>query len=116
MLASMSSIEEIEHLLPALARGLSRRCQPSGNKVNVQDDHVEAPLDRVGNAIIHVKSGLARLRHDRAIEATDVGAGIFRNRNRSASATDICWSFTQDLGGPRCFSSFRGVVEPYRPR
>ena len=42
----------------------------------VEKDQVETPLRRVGDAVIGVEGGFARLRHDHAIEALDgIGAG-----------------------------------------
>jgi hypothetical protein len=82
----------------------------------MQDDHVEASLDRVRYAVIRIEFGNARLRHDRAIEATDVAVGIFpesKPLKHGARQMILAALLAQDIAAPHCFSSFRGVVEPY---
>src|SRR3984893_4980723 len=63
--------EQVENPLPQGPNRCRFRPQAANEENEVEQDHVESALRCVGDPIIGVEGGPARLRHDRAIEGAD---------------------------------------------
>ena len=56
--------------------GLAARLQAVEHENRVQHDHLEAPVDRIGDAEVGVEDRIARLRHDRAVKGRCYGVRL----------------------------------------
>src|SRR5271169_619708 len=67
--------EFVEQLLSDHARGAVVLPEPGKDQHEMKHDQVKAALDGVGYTVTAIERGRARLRHDHAIEVTDVAVG-----------------------------------------
>ena len=65
----------------------------------MEDDHLEAPVDGVGDAKVGVEDGIARLRHDRAVKGRCYAVGF---SIAAKQAAEHGRGLPGWLGGKRC--------------
>jgi len=74
--------EQVENVLAKRADGYGLGGDPVEEERQVQNDHIETSIDRVRDAVNGIKRRMACLRHDRAIEGSDVPFAPFAGKEK----------------------------------